>query len=148
MTDDNQEQQLFVDISEKWQPIGQYAQITNCLGRPYVCGTEAACIESENNTSRCICPHDKSPPTADLKCPNRNIGKYRLLYLIYEIFFVLCIETTHITNVRYFLAISVPLTPKPIHNIIPPSGNVTNTTTALPEPEQVRKTYFVFIFMT
>ncbi|XP_011494651.1 PREDICTED: tyrosine-protein kinase transmembrane receptor Ror-like [Ceratosolen solmsi marchali] len=103
MTDVIQESE---DLLERLQPIARIAQIMNCSGQPHICGTEAACQEAEDSTSRCICPHDKSPPTADLKCPNRVI---------------------------------VPLTPKPIHNIIPPSGNVTNTTTILPEPEQVER---------
>ncbi|CAB0031053.1 unnamed protein product [Trichogramma brassicae] len=79
------------------------AEILDCLDRPQICGTDAACqVDEENDTSRCICPHDGSPPTLDLKCPR----------------------------------VTVPPDMKPIHNIIPPSGNVTNTTTALPEAKQ------------
>ncbi|XP_067008140.1 muscle, skeletal receptor tyrosine-protein kinase [Anabrus simplex] len=51
------------------------------------CGPEAACRPFPNNTFMCVCPHDVSPPTADLKCPNRS---------------------------------TVPVEPRPIHNIIPP----------------------------
>lgn len=61
--------------------------------KPGLCGLEAACRHFPNNTYICICPHDSSPPTKDLRCPNR---------------------------------LTVPLTPRPIHNIIPPSGvNIT-----------------------
>ncbi|XP_014234266.1 muscle, skeletal receptor tyrosine protein kinase-like isoform X1 [Trichogramma pretiosum] len=82
------------------------AEILDCLDRPQICGTDAACqVDEENDTSRCICPHDGSPPTLDLKCPR----------------------------------VTVPPDMKPIHNIIPPSGNVTNTTTALPEAKQVER---------
>ncbi|XP_031843455.1 muscle, skeletal receptor tyrosine-protein kinase [Nomia melanderi] len=87
-------------------PINGYSEITGCKDRPYICGKEAACRSFKNNTSTCVCPHDLSPPTNDLKCPNRLI---------------------------------VPLTPRPIPNIIPPNGNSTNGTTALPEAEQVER---------
>ncbi|XP_043682046.1 tyrosine-protein kinase transmembrane receptor Ror-like isoform X2 [Vespula pensylvanica] len=80
--------------------------ISGCKDRPTICGKEAACRSFRDNTSQCVCPHDSSPPTSDLKCPNR---------------------------------LTVPLTPRPIHNIIPPSGNGTNSTTALPEAEQVER---------
>lgn len=40
-------------------------------------------------------------------------------------------------NNEYSNYFSVPLTPRPIPNIIPPNGNSTNSTTALPEAEQV-----------
>jgi hypothetical protein len=73
MTDAVQESE---DLLERLQPIARIAQIMNCSGQPHICGTEAACQEVEDSTSRCICPHDKSPPTADLKCPNRVIGKH------------------------------------------------------------------------
>ncbi|GLV38614.1 Ror [Carabus blaptoides fortunei] len=63
------------------------------------CGQEAACKPLPNNTYMCVCPHDFSPPTSDLKCPNR---------------------------------LTVPITPHPIHNIIPPVGsNVTSNNTLL-----------------
>ncbi|KAH0953922.1 hypothetical protein HN011_004321 [Eciton burchellii] len=82
--------------------------ILECKHQPHICGTEAACRSFPNNTSKCVCPHDLSPPTSDLKCPNRVI---------------------------------VPLTPRPIHNIIPPSNNNSINTTSiasgLPEAEQV-----------
>lgn len=81
-----------------------------CKHQPEICGTEAACRNFSNNTSKCVCPHDLSPPTSDLKCPNRAI---------------------------------VPLTPRPIHNIIPPStNNGTNTTnvgSGLPAAEQIEE---------
>ncbi|XP_012536911.2 high affinity nerve growth factor receptor isoform X2 [Monomorium pharaonis] len=80
-------------------------EITECKDYPQICGKEAACRSFADNTSKCVCPHDLSPPTADLRCPNR---------------------------------VTVPLTPRPIHNIIPPSGNnSTNNTNTLPEAEQV-----------
>ncbi|XP_050587164.1 tyrosine-protein kinase transmembrane receptor Ror-like isoform X3 [Bombus affinis] len=89
--------------SEIILPINGNAVITGCKDRPQICGKEAACRSFTDNTSKCVCPHDLSPPTTDLKCPNRLI---------------------------------VPLTPRPIPNIIPPNGNSTNSTTALPEAEQ------------
>ncbi|XP_060814600.1 tyrosine-protein kinase transmembrane receptor Ror-like isoform X3 [Bombus pascuorum] len=89
--------------SEVILPINGNAVITGCKDRPQICGKEAACRSFTDNTSKCVCPHDLSPPTTDLKCPNRLI---------------------------------VPLTPRPIPNIIPPNGNSTNSTTALPEAEQ------------
>lgn len=42
------------------------------------CGQEAACKPLPNNTYMCVCPHDSSPPTPDLKCPNRLTGKITL----------------------------------------------------------------------
>lgn len=39
------------------------------------CGQEAACKPLPNNTYTCVCPHDLSPPTAELRCPNRLTGK-------------------------------------------------------------------------
>ena len=65
----------FAEWLQQMQPVvGQSVQIMNCSGQPHICGTEAACQEVEDSTSRCICPHDKSPPTVDLRCPNRVIG--------------------------------------------------------------------------
>ncbi|KAM0733100.1 Tyrosine-protein kinase transmembrane receptor Ror [Formica fusca] len=83
------------------------SEIKACKHHPYICGKEAACRSFPDSTSKCVCPHDLSPPTQDLRCPNRVI---------------------------------VPLTPRPIHNIIPPSNNNgTNSTkpSGLPEAEQV-----------
>ncbi|XP_076245437.1 muscle, skeletal receptor tyrosine-protein kinase [Calliopsis andreniformis] len=80
--------------------------VIGCQDRPHICGKEAACRKFDDYTSRCVCPHDSSPPTSDLKCPNRLI---------------------------------VPLTPRPIPNIIPPNGNSTNGTVALLEVEQVER---------
>ncbi|CAL1684805.1 unnamed protein product [Lasius platythorax] len=86
-------------------PIYDNSEIKACKDHPHICGKEAACRSFPDNTSKCVCPHDLSPPTADLRCPNRVI---------------------------------VPLTPRPIHNIIPPSNNNgTNSTNGLPEAEQV-----------
>ncbi|XP_012288526.1 tyrosine-protein kinase transmembrane receptor Ror [Orussus abietinus] len=93
------------DIISRLQPAFGDQKIIECRSRPHICGKEAACRSFENNTSICVCPHDSSPPTSDLKCPNRLI---------------------------------VPLTPRPIHNIILAGGNGTNaTTTTLPEAKQV-----------
>ncbi|KAG8235418.1 hypothetical protein J437_LFUL015874 [Ladona fulva] len=36
------------------------------------CGPEAACRAFPNGTFACLCPHDASPPTEDLRCPNRR----------------------------------------------------------------------------
>ncbi|XP_034189337.2 tyrosine-protein kinase transmembrane receptor Ror isoform X3 [Osmia lignaria lignaria] len=91
------------EVIVRLQPINGNSEITGCKDRPHICGKEAACRSFDDNTSKCVCPHDVSPPTTDLKCPNRLI---------------------------------VPLTPRPIPNIIPPNGNSTNSTTALPEAEQ------------
>ncbi|OXU17605.1 hypothetical protein TSAR_008518 [Trichomalopsis sarcophagae] len=44
----------------------------NCSEKPGMCGLEAACLKVDATTSKCICPHDKSEPTADLKCLNRS----------------------------------------------------------------------------
>ena len=52
--------------------------IRNCKGIVGACGTEAACEEGPNSTSKCVCPHDKSEPTADLKCPNRIVGTFNI----------------------------------------------------------------------
>ncbi|XP_076750703.1 BDNF/NT-3 growth factors receptor [Xylocopa sonorina] len=87
-------------------PISGNFEITGCKDRPHICGKEAACRIFKDNSSKCVCPHDMSPPTTDLTCPNR---------------------------------LTVPLTPRPIHNIIPPNRNSTNSTTALPEAEQVER---------
>ncbi|KAL6447910.1 hypothetical protein ACFW04_000169 [Cataglyphis niger] len=88
-------------------PIYGSSEIKACKDHPHICGKEAACRTFSNSTSKCVCPHDLSPPTPDLRCPNRVI---------------------------------VPLTPRPIHNIIPPSNNNgTNSTNGLPEAEQVEE---------
>lgn len=52
------------------------AQSVNCFEKPGMCGLEAACLKVDATTSKCICPHDKSEPTADLKCLNRSKGIY------------------------------------------------------------------------
>ncbi|PSN47551.1 hypothetical protein C0J52_08384, partial [Blattella germanica] len=39
--------------------------------RPGLCGQEAACHPLPYNNYTCVCPHDGSEPTKDLKCPNR-----------------------------------------------------------------------------
>ncbi|XP_016907662.1 muscle, skeletal receptor tyrosine protein kinase-like isoform X2 [Apis laboriosa] len=94
------------EVIARLLPINGNPEITGCKDRPHICGKEAACRSFKDNTSKCVCPHDLSPPTTDLKCPNRLI---------------------------------VPLTPRPIPNIIPPNGNSTNSTTALPEAEQAER---------
>lgn len=43
----------------------------------------------------------------------------------------------YLLSIIIFFFFLVPLTPRPIPNIIPPNGNSTNSTTALPEAEQV-----------
>lgn len=58
-------------------------EINGCKHQPRICGTEAACRSFPNNTSKCVCPHDLSPPTSDLKCPNRVIGKKASLKMLY-----------------------------------------------------------------
>lgn len=91
------------DFASRLLPVFEDLEIIESIGckdRPHICGKEAACRSFKNNTSKCVCPHDSSTPTNDLKCPNR---------------------------------LTVPLTPRPIHNIIPPSSNITNSTTTLPE---------------
>ena len=50
-------------------------EIKACRDRPQICGKEAACRRFPDNTSKCVCPHDLSPPTSDLRCPNRLTGK-------------------------------------------------------------------------
>ncbi|XP_063227224.1 BDNF/NT-3 growth factors receptor-like [Bacillus rossius redtenbacheri] len=40
--------------------------------RPGVCGEDAACKVLPGNAHTCVCPHDGSPPTQDLRCPRRN----------------------------------------------------------------------------
>lgn len=40
------------------------------------CGSEAACRQLDPNTYFCVCPHDSSSPTEDLKCPKRITGKF------------------------------------------------------------------------
>ncbi|KAL0118602.1 hypothetical protein PUN28_009344 [Cardiocondyla obscurior] len=99
-------QHLSETVSNERQPDAvEQPEIKECKDSAHICGKEAACHTFENNTSKCMCPHDLTPPTPDLRCPNR---------------------------------ITVPITPHPIHNIIPPSGkNGTNSTNALPEAEQV-----------
>nr|XP_012136036.1 PREDICTED: muscle, skeletal receptor tyrosine protein kinase-like isoform X3 [Megachile rotundata] len=94
------------EVIERLLPAHGISEITRCKDRPHICGKEAACRSFDDNTSKCVCPHDLSPPTMDLKCPNRSI---------------------------------VPLTPRTIPNIILPNGNFTNTTTTLPEAEQVER---------
>ncbi|BES88348.1 TyrKc [Nesidiocoris tenuis] len=40
--------------------------------KPETCAPEAACTPYGNDTYTCVCPHDLSPPTKDLKC-RRNV---------------------------------------------------------------------------
>uniref|UniRef100_A0A1B6CKF4 Protein kinase domain-containing protein n=1 Tax=Clastoptera arizonana TaxID=38151 RepID=A0A1B6CKF4_9HEMI len=83
--------------------------------KPLICGLEAACRPFKNNTYICICPHDSSPPTKDLRCPNR---------------------------------LTVPLTPRPIHNIIPPSGANLTANGSISNEVQHAKQLDVFQAMT
>lgn len=48
---------------------GEQKQAEGC--RPGLCGQEAACHPLPNKNYTCVCPHDGSEPTKDLKCPNR-----------------------------------------------------------------------------
>ncbi|XP_073995280.1 muscle, skeletal receptor tyrosine protein kinase-like [Rhodnius prolixus] len=43
----------------------------SCRSAPSVCGPEAACADVDNDSHTCVCPHDNSTPTSDLRCPNR-----------------------------------------------------------------------------
>ncbi|XP_046385492.1 tyrosine-protein kinase transmembrane receptor Ror-like isoform X2 [Ischnura elegans] len=57
--------------SKTW-PLGEGgggAAVVGCAGG---CGREAACRHFPNNTYACVCTHDSSPPTPDLRCPNRR----------------------------------------------------------------------------
>ncbi|XP_029164341.1 high affinity nerve growth factor receptor-like [Nylanderia fulva] len=54
-------------------PIYGNSEIKACKDHPHICGKEAACRSFPNNTSKCVCPHDLSSPTEDLRCPNRAI---------------------------------------------------------------------------
>ncbi|XP_011304539.1 high affinity nerve growth factor receptor isoform X1 [Fopius arisanus] len=59
------------EIVERLQRTpGGPEKFTNCLGRN-ICGDEAACRQFPNNTSKCVCTHDSSTPTDDLKCLTR-----------------------------------------------------------------------------
>uniref|UniRef100_A0A1B6KVD3 Protein kinase domain-containing protein n=1 Tax=Graphocephala atropunctata TaxID=36148 RepID=A0A1B6KVD3_9HEMI len=73
--------------------------------RPGLCGNEAACKPVGGHRFICICPHDSSPPTADLRCPNR---------------------------------LTVPLTPRPILNIIPLGNNITSGTNSTTLPHHLQ----------
>ncbi|XP_024943665.1 uncharacterized protein LOC107270533 [Cephus cinctus] len=59
------------EIATRLQSTVTETEIRGCSDRPNICGKEAACRSFENNTSKCVCPHDLSSPTSDLKCPNR-----------------------------------------------------------------------------
>lgn len=139
--------------------INRNSTITGCKDRPLICGKEAACRSFDDNTSKCVCPHDSSPPTVDLKCPNRLIGQSRyaeifsvshckqkldfVTYLLHNVWSFVSLSLIKIySNINHFvpliiLYLSVPLTPRPIPNIIPPNGNSTNSTTTLQEVELV-----------
>lgn len=77
----------------KGDPNGEIRRDGQCS--PNVCGNEAACKPHSDNTYSCVCPHDNSRPTDELRCLYRN---------------------------------TVPITPHPIHNIIPPTPTGTNGT--------------------
>lgn len=59
----------------KVQVNDRNAEIKECGDHPGICGKEAACLLLDTNTSMCVCPHDRSAPTSDLRCPNRSVGK-------------------------------------------------------------------------
>ncbi|XP_015121598.1 tyrosine-protein kinase transmembrane receptor Ror [Diachasma alloeum] len=60
------------EILERLQPTLEGPdKFKNCEGRTSICGDEAACWRLPNNTSKCVCPHDLSTPTDDLRCPIR-----------------------------------------------------------------------------
>lgn len=70
-------------------------QLKSCINGTKWCGLEAACIE-EGDSIKCVCPHDKSAPTKDLKCTNRAVGK--MLKIILNIFFF-----SYNLNYNYFV---------------------------------------------
>lgn len=72
MTAANQRQ---LDDVEQLSPNYEISEIKACKDHPHICGKEAACRTFADNTSKCVCPHDLSPPTPDLRCPNRLTGK-------------------------------------------------------------------------
>lgn len=47
------------------------------------CGLEAACKQTDINTYECLCPHDKSEPTEDMKCPKRHTGKTNKIWIVF-----------------------------------------------------------------
>ncbi|XP_024941360.1 muscle, skeletal receptor tyrosine protein kinase isoform X2 [Cephus cinctus] len=66
-----EEEKRMSEIATRLQSTVTETEIRGCSDRPNICGKEAACRSFENNTSKCVCPHDLSSPTSDLKCPNR-----------------------------------------------------------------------------
>ncbi|TGZ32398.1 Uncharacterized protein DBV15_06823 [Temnothorax longispinosus] len=61
------------DVIVQLPPDYGGSEIKACKDHPQICGKEAACYPFPNNTSKCVCPHDLSLPTSDLRCPNRLI---------------------------------------------------------------------------
>lgn len=48
----------------------------DCRKKDQGCSEETACYPFVDGTYRCVCPHDRSEPTEDMKCPNRKtVGK-------------------------------------------------------------------------
>lgn len=69
---------------------------------PNICGNEAACKPHKDNTYSCVCPHDNSAPTDELRCPNRNTG----IYFIY--LFLSSFEMYYFTKYQLILKIFLP----------------------------------------
>ncbi|XP_026475321.1 uncharacterized protein LOC113379428 [Ctenocephalides felis] len=44
----------------------------DCRKKDQGCSEETACYPFVDGTYRCVCPHDRSEPTEDMKCPNRK----------------------------------------------------------------------------
>ncbi|XP_077267488.1 high affinity nerve growth factor receptor isoform X2 [Temnothorax americanus] len=61
------------DVIVQLPPDYGGSEIKACKDHPQICGKEAACYPFPDNTSKCVCPHDLSLPTSDLRCPNRLI---------------------------------------------------------------------------
>lgn len=67
-------QEFTGELESSIEKLNDNPKWANCKGRTQMCGPEAACRDfAINNTSKCVCPHDGSTPTADLKCPHRSI---------------------------------------------------------------------------
>ncbi|RZF41051.1 hypothetical protein LSTR_LSTR002683 [Laodelphax striatellus] len=43
-----------------------------------ICGLEAACIDLGKGSHICVCPHDESSPTKDLRCPRKAVPVHEL----------------------------------------------------------------------
>ena len=75
------------EVLERVQMMNSESGFKNCHDNPHICGNEAACRSLDSETSKCVCPHDLSPPTEDLKCPNRLLLEGELNDLQFFIFF-------------------------------------------------------------